>query len=144
MAPQKTSVSSGGGFQENIKDLHTKYQVWIEKLQSCPEKYNMGYIMYIAHNIQVQDIIRNVLKTIEQKNVHKVDIAIASEATFQTEADRKLFYKNFNKHDKDQCTSHNHMKVTTIYCGPRLKILLFIHLLRYLLSESNPKYLTSG
>ena len=45
-------------------------------------------------------MVINILKIIEQENWHKIEYAIQSEAAFQTEVERKFFYKNFNKHKK--------------------------------------------
>ena len=94
--------------------------------------------------LQVQDLIKDVINVIEQENGQKIGTYIYPKAAPQSETERKLLYKNINKYDEDELSSHNHRKVTTIYCYPRFFNLLDIYLLNALSSDPNPKYLTSG
>ena len=77
--------------------FHPKAQVWKSKLQSCPEPSKSVHIMYIAHTIQVNDLIKNLLEAIQAENGHNIETSIQAEAAFQTES----FYKNFNRNDEE-------------------------------------------
>ena len=55
--------------------------------------------MYCANNIHSNGFIENVLKVIEKENGSKTEIAIHQEAAFQTDFERKIFYKNNNRSD---------------------------------------------
>ena len=73
-----------------------------------------------------------------------MEIAIQSEVAFQKETERKLFYKNFNKHDEGERSSHNRRKAPTIYCAPKYHNIISIHLMSALSSAPDPKYITTG
>ena len=62
-----------------------------ETIQSCPEPSKVGHIIYIVHTLQVQDLIKNSLNTIEQDIGHKVETVILYESAFHTEAIRRRF-----------------------------------------------------
>ena len=50
--------------------------------------------------MQVNQVIKNILKVIEQESWHSVEVVIQFEVSFQMEKDRKRFHKNYNKHDE--------------------------------------------
>ena len=100
--------------------------------------------MYSAHTLQVDLIIKNVLRVIEQENGHYIETTIHSEVSFQTIEDRKIFYNSYRKHVKYQRTSHNHIKVPTVYFAPIFFNILIIHLLSAFSFDPDPKYITSG
>ena len=84
-------------FQDAIRAFHLKSQVWKSKLQTCLKPSKVVFIMYIAHTLQVNLLMKNVLRFIEQENGHSIEIAIQSEAAFQTNEDRKKFNKSYGK-----------------------------------------------
>ena len=49
--------------------------------------------MYNSHKIHVEELVKNIIKVIEQVNEKNIKIEIQSEADFKTEEERKLFYK---------------------------------------------------
>ena len=90
----------------------------------------MGFIMYSAHTLQVNHLIKNIVPSIERDNRETTKTAIQSEVDFHKKEDRKSFYKRYGEYDKPHSTSHNHRKVPTIYCGAKYRNLLDIHILR--------------
>ena len=56
--------------------------------------------MNSAHNLLVNQFIKKTLKVIEQDNGHYIKFDIQSGVDLQKYEDRKLFYKNCNKHDE--------------------------------------------
>ena len=66
------------------------------------------------------------------------------EAALQTDSEQKLFYINYNKNNESEQTSLINRKVPTIYCTPKYRNLLVVHLLSALSVEPDAKYLTSG
>ena len=77
--------------------FHPKYQVCKSKLQSCPETAKVGYVMYCANNTQKVYLISNILEVVEKENGHKIEIVVHLELVFQTDPERKIFYRNYNK-----------------------------------------------
>ena len=100
--------------------------------------------MCSANNIQMVNLITNTLEVIEKENVYNLEIDVQSEAAFQTEIERKLFYKNHKRHDEEECSSLNHRKVPTIYCAPKYHNILAVHLLSNISSDPDSKYPTVG
>ena len=66
--------------KKRIKAFQPKAQVFRSKIQSCQKPSNEVYIMYSAHTIQVHNVFKKVIKTIEQGNCTKLDISIQSVA----------------------------------------------------------------
>ena len=85
--------------------------------------------MYSAHTLQVHHLIKNLVTDIERENEKTIKTAIQSKVAFKNEEYRKSFYKSCNENDEYQRIYHNHRKVTTIYCAPKYRNLLSIHLL---------------
>ena len=99
--------------------------------------------MYGSNNIQATDLIV-ILLAIVEKGEKKTKLAVQLEADFQTDTERKLFYSNYNRKDEEEHISLNHQKVPTIYCPPKFRNMLAVHLLSALSSEPYAKYLTTG
>ena len=59
---------------------------------------------------------------------------IRVEAAFKTYSERKVFHKNYNRHDEEERYSLNHRKVITIYCAPKYHNTIFIHFISALYS----------
>ena len=106
-----------------------KEKVWKSKLQTCPEPSKVGYIIYSVHIPQVHDLAENLVTDIERENGETIETAFHSEVYFQNEEDRRSFFKTYNVNDEYQRISHNHRKLTTIYCAPKYRNLLAINLL---------------
>ena len=100
--------------------------------------------MYCSNNIQFNDLIENLLKIMEKENGPKKEIPIHQKAAFQTDYERKLFYKNLNRSDEREHISLHPRKVITIYSPPKFGNLPSIHLISALSSDPESKYLTSG
>ena len=111
-------------------EFHPKAQVCKSKLQSCPDPYKLGYLVHSANNIQMVDLITNVLEVKETENGYNIGIAVQLEAVFKMEAEIKIFYKNYNRHDKEEQYSLNHIKVPTVYCSPKYCNTIVLHLIR--------------
>ena len=92
--PEDTNISRRK-LQENTKAFQSKDKVWRSKLQSCPDTSKVGFIIYSEHKTHVKEHFNNIIKVTKQENSHKMDIAIQSEADFQTEKYRKMFCKKF-------------------------------------------------
>ena len=60
------------------------------------------------------------------------------------EVARKMFYKNYNKHDEYHRIDNSHRKVPTIYYAPIFFNLLAIHLISAIYYNHKIKYLNSG
>ena len=132
-------------FQEKIKVFHPKAQVWKAKLQTFTDLSIVGFIMYIAHMLQVHHLIENVVTAIERENWDtKKKTAIHSEVAFHNEEDRRAFYNIYNRNDEYQRIAHNHRKLTTICCAPKYRNLLVINLLSAFSSDPDQKYVTAG
>ena len=67
----------------------------------------MVFIMYNSHTLQVYHLIKKLVRSIEIYNVATVQTCIKSEAAFQNEEDRKVFYKSYDKYDETQKIAHN-------------------------------------
>ena len=50
--------------------------------------------MYSDHTLQAEELVKNILKIIEQDNGHNIEIKIQSETYFHTEEERNISYKN--------------------------------------------------
>ena len=72
-------------FLGNIRVYHPKAKVFKTKLQSCYDVTKVGLIIYIHHNLQVQELVQNVIKVIKQGHGHVAEIAMQSEAYNQTD-----------------------------------------------------------
>ena len=55
-------------FQEYKKVFHPKAPVCKSKLQTCPDPWKVGFIIYSAHTLQVHHLIENVLIATEREN----------------------------------------------------------------------------
>ena len=104
----------------------------------------MGFIMYSAHMLQVHQIIKNLVRSIERDNGGTIETAINSKVAFQNEDYRRAFYKTYKRDYETQRISHNHRKVPNIYCAPKYRNLLAINLLSAFSSDPDKKYLTAG
>ena len=62
--------------RDNIKLYNNKAQVWKAKLKSCTEPSKVGYIIYIANNIQVQELLHNMIRNIKQDKGKDTESAI--------------------------------------------------------------------
>ena len=90
--------------------------------------------MYSANTSQVNLLVKKVLSVIKHKKYLYIKVAIQTEVAFITNKDRKDFYASYNRHDEEQQISHNHRKVPTVYCAPKFRNTLAIHLLSALYS----------
>ena len=97
-----------------------------------------------SNNILASDLIYNVLAVAEKENKRKIEVAVKQEAAFQTDSERKLFYITYNKNNESERTSLNNRKVPNIYCPPKYRNLLAMHLISSLSAETDTKYLTYG
>ena len=88
-------------FQENLMAFHKKAQVCKAKLQSWLEPSKVVHVMYGANNIQSTDLIVNGLTVVEKEKNWKISIVIQLEAAFQTDIERKIFYSNYIRQDKE-------------------------------------------
>ena len=79
--------------QRNIKAFNPNYQVWRSRLKSFPNPSNIGFITYSARTIHIEELVKNILKVIEQDNAHKNQILIQSEEYLHTNEEIKEFYK---------------------------------------------------
>ena len=50
--------------------------------------------MYNAHTLKVEQLVKDILKVLEKENGRRIKTAIQSEAGFQAEKYRNMFYKN--------------------------------------------------
>ena len=100
--------------------------------------------MYIAHTLQLQNLIKNAVKSIETENRYTIETSIRSKLAFQNEEDRRTFYRIYDRNDESQRIAHNIRKVTTIYCAPKYRNLLAIHLLSTFSLDLDTKYLIEG
>ena len=131
-------------FQESIRAFNPKTQVCKAKLQSFLEPSKVVFIMYSTNTLQVKILIKNILSFIDQDNGPAIEFSIQSEVSFLTNEDVKGFYKAYDRYDKYQRISHNHIKLLTVYCAPRFRNIMLIHLLGAFSSDPDPKYITSG
>ena len=104
----------------------------------------MVFIIYISNTLQTNLLVKNVLSVINQEKVHNIKVAIQLEIEFITNKDRRGLYKSYERQYEYQNTSHNHMKVITVYCDLRFLNILDINLLIDFSSDPDQKYLTSG
>ena len=74
--------------------------------------------MYCDNSIHPNDLIANILKVIEKENGPNTEIEIHQEKAFQTDSERKLFYKNHNRSDEAEHIYFNHQTVPTVYSPP--------------------------
>ena len=62
----------------------------------------------------MEQLVKNILKVLEKENGNRIKTAIQSEAGFQAEKYRNVFYKKYNKHDKGQKIANIYRKVPTV------------------------------
>ena len=98
--------------------------------------------MYIVHSLLVKDLVHNVIKIIEKEQGQEIKIAIQSEAVFQTDEERRIFYKSFNRNKKSQRLSHGQRKVPTIYTYPLFRNQVVIHMISAQSANPEANYLT--
>ena len=79
----------------------------------------MGFILYSAHTLQVHHLIKHLVTAIERDKEDTIKTAIQSEVAFHNEEDRRAFYKTYNGNNESHRISHNHRKLSTIYCAPK-------------------------
>ena len=65
-------------FQDNIKIFNPNAQVWKSKLKSCPKPSKLGYIMYSASTLQVQELVNNMIIFIKKEKGKEIEIAVQS------------------------------------------------------------------
>ena len=99
--------------------------------------------MYSTKTLQVKLLVENVPSVIKQEKDIDIEFAIQSEVAFLTNKDRKELYSSYDRYDEEQKITHNHRKVTTVYCAPKFRKILAIHLLSAFSSDPEPKYITT-
>ena len=104
----------------------------------------MGFIMYIAHMLQVHHLIENFVTYIERENGDPIETAIQYKVAFQNEEDRRDFYNTYNGKNESQRIVHNQRKVPNIYFAPKNRNLLAINLLRAFSLDPDQEYPTAG
>ena len=100
--------------------------------------------MYSANTPQVNLVVNNVLSVIKQEKDLDIEVAIQSEVAFLTNEDRNDFYTSQYMYDEEQIIAHNHRKFPTVYCAPKFRNILAIHILSALSFDPELKSLTSG
>lgn len=85
--------------------------------------------MYSAYAISLDQLIRHVVNVIqEERNVTMV-VAIRMEIASETEADKKEYYKTYDRNNEDDRTEHRLRLVLTLYVAPNFKSLFCIHMI---------------
>ena len=125
-----------------MKFFHLKEKFWKFKLQTCPDPSKVAFIMYSDHTLQVHHLIKNIVTAIERETGDTTKTSTQSEVAFHNEEDRRALYETYNGNDGSQRISHNHRKLTTIYCATEHRNLLVINLLRAFLPYPYQIYLT--
>ena len=100
--------------------------------------------MYSTPNLQISDLVNNVLEVINDEKGIGIKISTQLETYFYTENKRKAFYKSYNREDEQEKIKSNHRKIPTVYCTPKYRNLLAIHMLSELSSKPQAKYRTAG
>ena len=99
--------------------------------------------MYSSPNFQIIDLVNNIPEVIKDEKGIDIEIATQFEPTFYTENERKAFYTSYNREDEQENINFNHCKIPTVYCPPRYRNLLSIHMLSELSSKPQEKYQTA-
>lgn len=73
-----------------------------------------------------------------------VEVSVQSEAAFELAEQSKEFYITYDWDDDKKRALYNLRKVLTIYCHPKDRNVMCVHLLRAFSKRPPTKYLTSG
>ena len=98
--------------------------------------------MYSSLTFEISDLVNNVLEVIKYKKGIDIKIANQFDPAFYIDIKRKAFYTSSNiddEHEKINCNNH---KIPTVYCAPRYRNLLSIHMISALSSKIQAKYRT--
>lgn len=129
---------------ENLKPYDEKGSVYHFILRNCATPTRAGYLMHSAPIFSVKEHIRHVTRVIRMETDQVVEVAVKFEAAFESKELRDSFYKTYDKKDKIQQQLHNYRKVPTLYCAPRHRNMLGLHLLNAFSRNPYNKYLTTG
>ena len=98
-----------------------------------------GFIMHSSPNFQISDLFKNVPEVIKYKKGVDIKITTQLYPYLCVDNERRTFYTSYNREDEQENINFNHCKIPTVYCPPRYRNLLSIHMLSELSSKHQKK-----